>query len=100
MKKFFIILGSIFLVVIVLDAIGIAFVAVPGNALDKEEGLTYNASNRWPTYYLVSLYENTTRSIHIRPRQRWLILFSLGPILQTTHRRYAIFKCHFITDYL
>jgi hypothetical protein len=40
MKKFFIILGSIFLVVIVLGAIGIAFVAVRGNALDKEEGLT------------------------------------------------------------
>jgi hypothetical protein len=36
MKKFFIILGSIFLVVIVLGAIGIAFVAVRGNALDKE----------------------------------------------------------------
>ena len=36
MKKFFIILGSIFLAIIVLGAIGIAFVAVRGNALDKE----------------------------------------------------------------
>jgi hypothetical protein len=35
-KKFFIILGSIFLAIIVLGAIGIAFVAVRGNALDKE----------------------------------------------------------------
>jgi hypothetical protein len=36
MKKIFIILGSIFLAVIVLGAIGIAFVAIRGNALDKE----------------------------------------------------------------
>jgi len=36
MKKFFIVLGSIFLALIVLGAIGIAFVAVRGNALDKE----------------------------------------------------------------
>jgi len=36
MKKFFIILGSIFLAIIVLGAIAIAFVAVRGNALDKE----------------------------------------------------------------
>jgi hypothetical protein len=36
MKKFFIILGSIFLAIIVLGAIGIAFVAVRGSALDKE----------------------------------------------------------------
>jgi len=36
MKKFLVILGSIFLAVIVLGAIGIAFVAVRGNALDKE----------------------------------------------------------------
>jgi hypothetical protein len=36
MKKFFIVLGSIFLAIIVLGAIGIAFVAIRGNALDKE----------------------------------------------------------------
>jgi hypothetical protein len=36
MKKFFIVLGSIFLALVVLGAIGIAFVAVRGNALDKE----------------------------------------------------------------
>ena len=36
MKKFFIVLGSIFLALIVLGAIGIAFIAVRGNALDKE----------------------------------------------------------------
>ena len=36
MKKFFIILGSIFLALIVLGGIGIAFVAVKGSALDKE----------------------------------------------------------------
>jgi len=36
MKKFFIVLGSIFLAIIVLGAIGIAFIAVRGNALDKE----------------------------------------------------------------
>jgi hypothetical protein len=36
MKKFFIILGSIFLALIVLGAIGIAVVAVRGTALDKE----------------------------------------------------------------
>jgi hypothetical protein len=36
MKKFFIVLGSIFLAIILLGAIGIAFVAVRGNALDKE----------------------------------------------------------------
>jgi hypothetical protein len=35
-KRFFIILGSIFLAIIMLGAIGIAFVAVRGNALDKE----------------------------------------------------------------
>jgi hypothetical protein len=36
MKKFFIVLGSIFLALIVLVAIGIAFVAIKGTALDKE----------------------------------------------------------------
>jgi hypothetical protein len=36
MKKFLIVLGSIFLAIVVLAAIGIAFVAVRGNALDKE----------------------------------------------------------------
>ena len=36
MKKFFIILGSIFLAIIVLGAVGIGFIAVRGNALDKE----------------------------------------------------------------
>jgi hypothetical protein len=36
MKKFFIVLGSIFLALIVLGAIGIAVVAVRGTALDKE----------------------------------------------------------------
>src|ERR1700726_426800 len=36
MKKFFIVLGSIFLALIVLGAIGIAFVAIRGSALDKE----------------------------------------------------------------
>jgi hypothetical protein len=36
MKKFFIVLGSIFLALMVLGAIGIAFVVVRGNALDKE----------------------------------------------------------------
>jgi hypothetical protein len=36
MKKFFIVLGLIFLALIVLGAIGIGFVAVRGNALDKE----------------------------------------------------------------
>jgi hypothetical protein len=36
MKKFFVILGSIFLAIVVLEVIGIAFVAVRGNALDKE----------------------------------------------------------------
>jgi hypothetical protein len=36
MKKFFIILGSMFLVIILLGVIGIMFVAVRGNALDKE----------------------------------------------------------------
>ena len=36
MKKFFIILGSIFLALIVLGGIGIAFVAIKGNAFDKE----------------------------------------------------------------
>ncbi|SRR6266567_2215090 len=36
MKKFLIVLGSIFLVIVVLGAIGIAFVAVRGSALDKE----------------------------------------------------------------
>src|SRR5207302_8239054 len=36
MKKLFIVLGSIFLTLIVLVAIGIAFIAVRGNALDKE----------------------------------------------------------------
>lgn len=36
MKKFFIILGSIFLVAIVLGGIGIAFLAIRGSALDKE----------------------------------------------------------------
>jgi len=36
MKKFLIILGSIFLALIVLGGLGIGFVAVQGNALDKE----------------------------------------------------------------
>ena|ERR1700730_10482138 len=36
MKKFFIVLGSIFLALIVLGAIGIAFFAIKGSALDKE----------------------------------------------------------------
>jgi UDP-N-acetylmuramyl tripeptide synthase len=36
MKKFFIVLGLIFLALIVLGGIGIAFVAIRGNALDKE----------------------------------------------------------------
>jgi hypothetical protein len=36
MKKFLIVLGSMFLAVIVLAAIGIAFFAVRGSALDKE----------------------------------------------------------------
>lgn len=36
MKKFFIVLGSIFLALIVLGAVGIAFIAYRGNALDKE----------------------------------------------------------------
>jgi hypothetical protein len=36
MKKFLIVLGSIFLAVIVLGALDIRFVAVQGNALDKE----------------------------------------------------------------
>ena len=36
MKKLFIVLGSIFLAVIILGAIGIAFVAIKGTALDKE----------------------------------------------------------------
>jgi hypothetical protein len=36
MKKFFAILGAIFLIVIVLGAVGIGFIAVRGNALDKE----------------------------------------------------------------
>jgi hypothetical protein len=36
MKKFFIVLGSIFLAVIALGAIGIGIIAYRGNALDKE----------------------------------------------------------------
>jgi hypothetical protein len=36
MKRFLIILGSIFLIIIVLAAIGIGVVAVRGGALDKE----------------------------------------------------------------
>ena len=44
MKKFFIILGSIFLAIIVLGAIGIAFIAVRGNALDKESKAYANAA--------------------------------------------------------
>jgi hypothetical protein len=36
MKKFFIVLGSIFLALIILGALGIAFIAMRGNALDKE----------------------------------------------------------------
>jgi UDP-N-acetylmuramyl tripeptide synthase len=36
MQKFLIVLGSIFLTIVVLGAIGIAFVAVRGTALDKE----------------------------------------------------------------
>jgi hypothetical protein len=44
MKKFFIVLGSIFLVVIVLGGIGIAFVAIRGNALDKESRVYADAA--------------------------------------------------------
>src|SRR5207244_1927215 len=36
MKKFFIVLGSIFLALIVLGGIGIAIIAIRGTALDKE----------------------------------------------------------------
>jgi hypothetical protein len=36
MKKLLIILGTIFLIVIVLVAVGIGFVAVKGSALDKQ----------------------------------------------------------------
>jgi hypothetical protein len=36
MKKFLIVLGSIFLALIVLSGIGIAFTAIRGTALDKE----------------------------------------------------------------
>jgi hypothetical protein len=36
MKKFLVVLGSIFLALIVFGAIGIALIAVRGNALDKE----------------------------------------------------------------
>jgi hypothetical protein len=36
MKKFFIVLGSLFLAIVVLGAIGIAFVAIKGSARDKE----------------------------------------------------------------
>ena len=36
MKTFFVILGSIFLALIVLGAIGIGYIAYRGNALDKE----------------------------------------------------------------
>jgi hypothetical protein len=36
MKKFLIVLGSIFLALIVLGGIGIAFTAIKGTALDKE----------------------------------------------------------------
>ena len=36
MKKFFIVLGSIFLALIVLGVVGFAFVAIRGTALDKE----------------------------------------------------------------
>jgi hypothetical protein len=36
MKKFFIVLGSIFLVLIVVGGIGIAYVVIRGGALDKE----------------------------------------------------------------
>ncbi len=36
MKKFFIVLGSIFLAILVLGGIGIAYFAVRGNTLDKE----------------------------------------------------------------
>ena len=36
MKKFFVVVGSIFLVLIVLVAIGIAFIAIRRTALDKE----------------------------------------------------------------
>ena len=36
MKRFLIVLGSIFLALIVLGGLGIGFVAVQGNALDKE----------------------------------------------------------------
>jgi len=36
MKKFFAVLGIVFLIIIVLGAVGIGFIAVRGNALDKE----------------------------------------------------------------
>jgi hypothetical protein len=36
MKKFFAVFGVIFLIIIVLGAIGFAFIAMRGNALDKE----------------------------------------------------------------
>src|SRR5437667_1971189 len=36
MKKFFIVLGSVFLAIIVIGAVGIAVVAIKGSALDKE----------------------------------------------------------------
>jgi hypothetical protein len=36
MKKFLLVLGSIFLALIVLGALGVGFVALQGNALDKE----------------------------------------------------------------
>ncbi len=44
MKKFLIILGSIFLAIIVFGAIGIAFIAVRGNALDKESKAYANSA--------------------------------------------------------
>lgn len=44
MKKFLIVLGSIFLAIIIILAIGIAFVAVRGTRLDKESQAYADAS--------------------------------------------------------
>jgi hypothetical protein len=35
-------------------------------------------ANRWPLRCLASLYGNTSIAVHVRSRQWWLILFSLG----------------------
>ncbi|HYT54393.1 MAG TPA: hypothetical protein VEQ38_06740 [Verrucomicrobiae bacterium] len=44
MKKFFAVLGIVFLIIIVLGAVGIGFIAVRGNALDKESRAYANAA--------------------------------------------------------